>query len=238
LTQNAAKPTSAKDKLDMLQQMQQRSNAAMKDLNSTYGASAPRLVDARMYTASIEAQRRLSEKLSEANSYISCLQDRLQEINDDLTAAADIFKKVDMEFGTTGRLAESAVAAVKFGVDKEDAIVKVTKLRERLSALEVAMSKERDKFGKRVPRQVPVTWVGAASTVKLVGDFDQWSRGVELSASDNDSDSVLRTFEATVSLLPGVYRVKFMVDGEWRLAPDWPTENNEVGETNNVLTVK
>lgn len=130
-----------------------------------------------------------------------------------------------------------------------------------------------------------------------VGDFDQWSRGVDLSGTDVDSDSVLRAFEATVSLLPvcvcatakmcglhcvndaavhmclddplqaaqtgrdiqclrgimsfntvicgharwfvqGAYRVKFMVDGEWRLAPDWPTENNDIGETNNVLTVQ
>lgn len=36
----------------------------------------------------------------------------------------------------------------------------------------------------------------------------------------------------------GQYRVKFLVDGEWRLAPEWPMENNEVGETNNVLEVK
>jgi hypothetical protein len=28
-----------------------------------------------------------------------------------------------------------------------------------------------------------------------------------------------------------------MVDGEWRLAPDWPMENDEHGETNNVLVV-
>ncbi len=44
--------------------------------------------------------------------------------------------------------------------------------------------------------------------------------------------------QATVQLLPGRYKVKFMVDGQWRLAPEWPTENNEVGETNNVLEVK
>ena len=50
--------------------------------------------------------------------------------------------------------------------------------------------------------QVPVTWVGTASEVKLVGDFDSWTRGVDLSAPDVDSDSVLRTFEGTLLLLP------------------------------------
>lgn len=38
--------------------------------------------------------------------------------------------------------------------------------------------------------------------VRLVGDFDQWTRGVDLSASDVESDSVLRTFESKVPLLP------------------------------------
>jgi hypothetical protein len=105
--------------------------------------------------------------------------------------------------------------------------------------------------------------------VRLVGDFDDWTHGVELSASDVDYDSSMRSFEGTVPLLPvsqpclcqglgrqtprppwpshssgsalvrcdqamlktctfccaassqGKYRVKFMVDGEWRLAPEW-----------------
>jgi hypothetical protein len=38
--------------------------------------------------------------------------------------------------------------------------------------------------------------------------------------------------------MQGKYRVKFMVDGEWRLAPDWPMEKDSVGETNNVLSVE
>lgn len=38
-------------------------------------------------------------------------------------------------------------------------------------------------------------------------------------------------------LRPGSYRVKFLVDGEWRLAADWPTEDDADGNTVNVLTV-
>ena len=38
--------------------------------------------------------------------------------------------------------------------------------------------------------------------VRLVGDFDEWTRGVELSASEIDIDSSLRSFEALVPLLP------------------------------------
>jgi hypothetical protein len=115
-----------------------------------------------------------------------------------------------MEFGTTGRLAQAAAAAVRFGVDKEDAVAKIGKLKERLDALEKAggvhmrsrpgsmlciapqqqaqlcnhsvqgaqkpqfasglqaMLKERELFSKRVPRKVPVTWVGSANEVRNV----------------------------------------------------------------------
>ncbi len=64
------------------------------------------------------------------------------------------------------------------------------------------MRKERELFSKCVPRKVPVVWVGSASEVRLVGDFDQWTRGVDLSNPEIEGDSVLRTFEATLNLLP------------------------------------
>lgn len=68
------------------------------------------------------------------------------------------------------------------------------------------MQKERDDFAKRVPRKVPVTWVGSASEVKLLGSFDSWTLGVELSMPDVDMggtyDDVLRTFTGTANLLP------------------------------------
>lgn len=65
-----------------------------------------------------------------------------------------------------------------------------------------AMKKERDNFSKRVPRKVPITWVGTANEVRMVGDFDNWGRGVDLSIPDLELDGVLRTFETTVNLLP------------------------------------
>lgn len=32
--------------------------------------------------------------------------------------------------------------------------------------------------------------------------------------------------------------MKLLIDGGWRLAADWPTEQDSLGETVNVLTVK
>lgn len=37
--------------------------------------------------------------------------------------------------------------------------------------------------------------------------------------------------------MQGEYRVKFLVDGQWRLAPDLPQDTNESGESNNLLIV-
>ncbi len=40
-----------------------------------------------------------------------------------------------------------------------------------------------------------------------------------------------------VTCLQGEYIVKFLVDGQWRLAPDWPTRIDAAGSTNNVLRI-
>jgi hypothetical protein len=53
-----------------------------------------------------------------------------------------------------------------------------------------AVLEQRQEFGQRVVRQVPVEWIGVASEVKVMGDFDDWTRGHELSAEDVTSDSV------------------------------------------------
>ncbi len=86
-------------------------------------------------------------------------------------------------------------------------------------------------------RRVPIEWVGCATEVLLMGEFDGWTRGQELSAEDVTSDAVFSRFEGAVLLRPGRYRVKLMVDGEWRLAAGWPTEMDDAGNEVNVLTV-
>jgi hypothetical protein len=50
----------------------------------------------------------------------------------------------------------------------------------------------RTEFRKKVVQKVPVEWVGVATEVRVVGDFDGWTRGVDLSQAQEDvmSDSV------------------------------------------------
>ena len=37
--------------------------------------------------------------------------------------------------------------------------------------------------------------------------------------------------------LQGEHKVKFLVDGQWRLAADWPSHTTDAGDTNNILVV-
>lgn len=41
-----------------------------------------------------------------------------------------------------------------------------------------------------------------------------------------------------VCVLQGNYDVKFLVDGQWRLTPHWPTRDDTTGSTNNVLRIE
>ena len=59
------------------------------------------------------------------------------------------------------------------------------------------------------------TWTVAQ--VVLMGDFDGWTRGRELSAEDVTSDSVYARFECELRLRPGRYMVKLLVRGPGRV---------------------
>lgn len=98
------------------------------------------------------------------------------------------------------------------------------------------IAESRAELSKSVVRPVPVVWSGLASEVRLKGDFDNWGEG-HLLSSDSIDEYIFKRFQAEIPLLPGTYRVKFSVDGDWRLAPDWPTEDSSDGDTNNILVV-
>ncbi|CAN6697141.1 unnamed protein product [Malus baccata var. baccata] len=73
-----------------------------------------------------------------------------------------------------------------------------------------------------------------AESVQVMGTFDGWSQGEDLSPEYTAS---FTTFSTTLMLRPGKYEIKFLVDGEWKLSPEFPT----VGEgltTNNLLIVE
>lgn len=72
-----------------------------------------------------------------------------------------------------------------------------------------------------------------ASVVALAGSFNDWNQS-QLLFGREGGEWVCR-----VELEPGVYRYKFVVDGDWLLDPSNPeTAEDEAGNVNNVLEVK
>ena len=65
-----------------------------------------------------------------------------------------------------------------------------------------------------------------------MGSFDMWTRGVHLSPYSGDGSGVgsdhfvsgANEFRGELMLLPGTYEIKFLVDGQWRLAQVRPLQ--------------
>ena len=71
-----------------------------------------------------------------------------------------------------------------------------------------------------------------ASVVALAGSFNDWNQSQLIFGREGDA------WVCRVDLDPGVYRYKFIVDGDWLLDPSNPsTQEDEAGNLNNVLEV-
>ena len=222
----------------LLAELKNRSQAAILKHSSQQTEGTPaRLIDERMYHSALEMRMRTNEKLSEMNKYANHLKSRLSETEQDLSVAYQLLSKIEGEFLATERQTESLLATCKFSPNTEEVPTMILRLSDRLASLQEATRKAKEAFRARVPQKIPLTWNGVAQSVRFVGEFDSWTLGVDLNASDLDSS--VRSFEGSVSLLPGRYRCKFVVDGEWRIAPEgWEISQDEDGNLNNILTVE
>ena len=63
------------------------------------------------------------------------------------------------------------------------------------------IGKEVEELDQLVMRRIPIAWYGVASDVKLLGDFDSWTRGFSLSPADIQ-DQTFTKFSAEITLLP------------------------------------
>jgi 5'-AMP-activated protein kinase regulatory beta subunit len=83
------------------------------------------------------------------------------------------------------------------------------------------------------PKLLPtvIVWAHGGSHVEVEGSFDNWTTRQAMQRSGKD-------FTIVKLLPPGVYQYKFVVDGEWKYAPDQPAMYDEGGNVNNVLEVQ
>jgi 5'-AMP-activated protein kinase, regulatory beta subunit len=67
--------------------------------------------------------------------------------------------------------------------------------------------------------------------VEVEGSWDNWSTRTTLQRSGKD-------FTIIKLLAPGVYQYKYIVDGQWRYAPNLPAMYDDIGNINNVIEVQ
>lgn len=199
--------------------------------------ATPKVVDRQIYNQVAASRNRMSQQLSAKNKYIRHLEKVSNQSSQAIGEAHAALVRVAHELKVIRRLSQAAVAAASYGVDEADANARTQLIIQRMESLQKGIEREAEELDKMVLREVPVTWQGVASDVRLLGDFDNWTKGFGLSPGETQ-DATFTKFTANIPLPPGRYLVKFKVDdAHWRLASDWPTSDNPDGSTNNILLV-
>ncbi|GMN19347.1 hypothetical protein TIFTF001_048606 [Ficus carica] len=142
---------------------------------------------------------------------------------------------------------EIAKSAIPEGTRKINGKYIQSHLLSRLEAVLEKLKEQIKDVGVAQSKEVPLFWYGVAEndhngcigytrakSVQVMGTFDGWSQGEYLSPEYTGSYT---KFSTTLLLRPGRYEIKFLVDGEWQLSPEFPT----VGEgltKNNLLVVE
>ncbi|XP_070051314.1 protein PTST, chloroplastic isoform X2 [Nicotiana tabacum] len=107
-------------------------------------------------------------------------------------------------------------------------------LFSRLGAIQEKLAAQIKDVEAAQAKEVPLSWVGVAESVQVMGSFDGWSQGEHLSPEYNGS---YMHFSTTLFLRPGRYEIKFLVDGEWHLSPELPITGEGLTK-NNLLIVE
>ncbi|GKV15201.1 hypothetical protein SLEP1_g26003 [Rubroshorea leprosula] len=76
-----------------------------------------------------------------------------------------------------------------------------------------------------------ITWSYDGKTVAVEGSWDNWRTRIPLQRSGKD-------FTIMKVLPSGVYRYRFIVDGQWSYAPDLPCYRDDAGNAYNILDLQ
>ncbi|XP_011073631.1 protein PTST, chloroplastic [Sesamum indicum] len=182
-----------------------------------------------------DSQRsKLIKKLSEANQQNRLLKRQLQAKDHALVSFKRELAIIDQEIKALVRLAEEISSySIPDGSRKINGKYVQSHLLSRLEAILEKCAQQIKDVNAAQAQAVHLFWNGVAENVQVMGSFDGWSQGEHMSPEYNGSYA---TFSATLMLRPGRYEIKFLVDGDWKLSPEFPT----VGEgmlQNNLLIV-
>ncbi|XP_075105932.1 protein PTST, chloroplastic isoform X2 [Nicotiana tabacum] len=183
-----------------------------------------------------DAERlKILKKLSEANQYNRLLKRELQDKEDVLVNFKSELAVVELEIQALVRLAEEiAKSDIPVGSRKIKGRYIQSHLFSRLGAIQEKLTAQIKDVEVAQSKEVPLSWVGVAESVQVMGSFDGWSQGEHLSPEYTGS---YMHFSTTLFLRPGRYEIKFLVDGEWHLSPELPITGEGLTE-NNLLIVE
>ncbi|XP_050385234.1 protein PTST, chloroplastic isoform X2 [Argentina anserina] len=178
---------------------------------------------------------KLLTKLSEANQQNRFLRRQLHVKEDVLVNFKSELSLIELEIQALVKLAEeNAKSVVPNGSRKINGKYIQSHILSRLEAVHEKLMEQIKDVDAAQSKEVSLFWCGMAESVQVMGTFDGWSQGENLSPEYTGS---FTTFSTTLMLRPGRYEIKFLVDGEWKLSPEFPT----VGEglmKNNLLVVE
>ncbi|XP_074589012.1 protein PTST, chloroplastic-like isoform X2 [Curcuma longa] len=180
-------------------------------------------------------RKKLLQKLSEANQYNRVLKRQLLVEEDALAKYKNELAVLEVELQALVGLAEEIANS---GIPLDSRKINGKYIQSHLlSRLEVVHGKVMEQI-KDVDslkfEEVDLFWVGMAESVQVMGSFDGWTEGEEMSP---EYSGAYARFSATLKLRPGRYEIKFLVDGEWQLSPKLPIVGEGLME-NNLLVVE
>ncbi|KAJ4824928.1 hypothetical protein Tsubulata_033089 [Turnera subulata] len=180
-------------------------------------------------------REKLIKKLSEANQQNRFLSRQLHVKEDAIVNFKSELAVVELEIQALAKLAEEiARGNIPEGSRKINGKYIQSHLLARLEAVNHKLKEQIKDVDAVQSREIFLSWRGMAESVQVMGSFDGWSQGEHLSP---EYDGSFTTFSTTVLLRPGRYEVKFLVDGEWQLSPEYPTVGEGLTE-NNLLVVE
>ncbi|KAJ1277816.1 hypothetical protein BS78_04G032000 [Paspalum vaginatum] len=178
---------------------------------------------------------KLLRRLSEANQYNRFLKRQLQIKDDAVVKFKSELAVLELELQVlVGLAAEIANFDVPLGSRKINGKYIQSHLLSRLEAIHGKVMEQIKDVDSLKPQEISVYWVGMAENVQIMGSFDGWSQGETMSMEYSGDYG---RFYATLKLRPGRYEIKFLVDGEWRLSPEYPVAGEGLTQ-NNILIVE
>lgn len=184
----------------------------------------------------LDSQRtNLTKKLSEANQQNRFLKRQLHVMEDALVNFKSELAVMELETQSLVTLSEEiAQYEIPEGSRKINGKYVQSHLLSRLRVLQEKLKEQIKDVDAAKSKEVSLFWCGMAESVQVMGSFDGWSQGEHLSP---EYDGSFTKFSATLMLRPGRYEIKFLVDGDWQLSPEYPTIGEGLTE-NNLLIVE